>query len=159
MARPWDTRPIRAEVARRREALLSGLDGRAVVLDARTGPPDGADGPPGHVVSIGWLALQDDLDAACARLRELVGPAGWLHVLEPTSGVGFTARAQRAAATVASRRTGWRVDRDVPGAIRRAGLVLTDLERFSMPVPSPVLRPWIQGRARVRPEVPVEGRS
>ncbi len=159
MARPWDTGPIRAEVARRREALLASLDGEVLVLDDRNDPPSPPSDHPDHVVAICWLGRQNDLDGACATLVELVGDHGWLHLVEPTSGVGLTARAQRVAATVASRRTGWRVDRDVPGAIRRAGLVLTDLERFSMPVTSPVLRPWIQGRARVRPPVPAEDRA
>ncbi|MBK5224747.1 MAG: hypothetical protein JJE52_18110, partial [Acidimicrobiia bacterium] len=60
------------------------------------------------------------------------------------------ARAQRLAATVGQRRTGWRLDRDIPAAVRRSGLVITDLERFSMPVSSVVLRPWVAGRARRR---------
>jgi hypothetical protein len=160
MSRLWDTAAIHAEVARRKETLLDGLAGSGTValVDADAAPPNS--GPVDHVVSVAWLAHQDDLDAAVGRLSALLGEAGRLHLIEPTCGADLTARAQRWAATVAQRRTGWRIDRDIPAAARRAGLVLTDLERFSMPVPSPVLRPWIQGTARVRPDVsaPGEGR-
>lgn len=154
---PWDTRPIRAEVVRRRAALLAALDDEIVVCDDSGDPPETAAAD--HVVSVAWLARQDDLDAAFAQLVGLMAPAGRLHLLEPTVGVDGVARAQRLAATVGLRRTGWRIDRDVPAAARRAGLVMTDLERFSMPVPSPVLRPWIEGTARVRPLAPTGGET
>jgi hypothetical protein len=154
MSRLWDTAAIRAEVARRRTSLLDGLadSGSVAVVEEGAEPP--GSGPVDHLVSVAWLALQDDLDAAIAQLAGLIGDDGRLHLIEPTVGVDLVAQAQRRTATVAQRHTGWRVDRDVPAAARRAGLVLTDLERFSMPVPFPVLRPWIQGIARVRPEFP-----
>ena len=153
MSRLWDTAAIRIEAERRTATLLEGLAGSGTValVDGATPPPD--TGPVDHVVSVAWLATQDDLDAAVARLVRLLGERGRLHVVEPTAGADLVARLQRWAATVAQRRTGWRIDRDVPAAARRAGLVLTDMERFSMPVPSPVLRPWIQGTARVRPDL------
>lgn len=154
MSRLWDTAPILAEVARRRAELLGALAGQGTVgvLDGQTSAVPS--GPVDHIVCVAWLARRDDLDRDLARIADLLGDTGRLYLIEPTIGIDATARAQRLAATVAERRTGWRIARDVPAAARRAGLVLTDLERFSMPVPSPVLRPWIQGTARVRPPVP-----
>ena len=161
MPRLWDTAAIRAEVARRRAALLDGLVGCGSVAVVGEGADPPSAGRVDHLVSVAWLADQDELDAAMARLAGLIGDDGRLHLIEPTVGVDLVAQAQRRTATVAQRHTGWRIDRDVPAAARRAGLVLTDLERFSMPVPFPVLRPWIQGIARVRPGFPssVRGRS
>jgi hypothetical protein len=157
MSRLWDTAAISVEVARRKAALLDGLadSGTVALVEADAAPLTA--GPVDHVVCVAWLALQDDLDAAVERVSELLGDSGRLHLIEPTCGADLTARAQRWAATVAQRRTGWRIDRDIPAAARRAGLVLTDLERFSMPVPSPLLRPWIQGTARVRPDFAAPG--
>jgi hypothetical protein len=132
--------------------MLGGLDGDVIVCDADVAPP--VTGAADHVVSLVWLASQGDVDAAFGRLVALLGPSGRLHLIEPTVGVDSVARAQRLAATVGLRHTGWRIDRDIPAAARRAGLVMTDLERFSMPVPSPVLRPWIEGTARVRLHAP-----
>lgn len=153
---PWETGPVVAELGRRRAATVAGL--RGTVLEVN-GPPGVAPRIPAgatfdHVVSTAWLASVDAVDAEVERLVGHLEPDGWLHVLEPTLGMGATARAQRLAATVGARRTGWWVDRDVPAAIRRAGLVITDLERFSMPVPSPVLQPWVAARARRRGPVP-----
>jgi len=154
MSRLWDTATIRAEVARRRDVLLADLDGAGTVALLEDGATAPTAEPVDHVVSVAWLAGRDDLDGALSDLARRLGPGGRVHLIEPTLGVDLTARAQRLAATVAQRRTGWRIDRDIPAAARRAGLVLTDLERFSMPVPSPVLRPWIEGTGRVRPHVP-----
>lgn len=158
---PWDTAPVVAELGRRRALTVAAL--RGTVLEVN-GPPGVAPHIPAgatfdHVVSTAWLASVEDVDAEVARLVTHLEPDGWLHVLEPTLGVGATARAQRLAATVGARRTGWWVDRDVPAAIRRAGLVITDLERFSMPVPSPVLQPWVAARARRRGPVPFSAPS
>jgi hypothetical protein len=149
---PWYTAPTVPVLQRRRQALLESLgDDSSLVL---TGPPavmpDDAPARVDHVVTIGWLAAADDLDAAIADLAARLGPDGWLHVVEPTSGSAATARAQRLSAPAARMRTGWHIGRDVPAAIRRCGLVVTDVERFSMPVSSTVLRPWVQARARHR---------
>ena len=153
---PWGTGPVVAELSRRRAATVAGLAGTVLEVNGPPGVapriPDGATFD--HIVSTAWLAAADDLDAEVARLVTHLGDGGWLHVLEPTIGVGATARAQRLAATVGVRRTGWRLDRDIPGAIRGAGLVITDLERFSMHVPSVVLQPWVAARARRRGPVP-----
>ena len=158
MIDPWYTAPTVPVLQRRRQALVDSLDGEVLVL---TGPPPlmPADAPrhPDHVVTVGWLAATDDLDVAIAELAGRIDPDGWLHVIEPTRGPAATARAQRLSAPAGRMRTGWHLGRDVPAAIRRCGLVVTDVERFPMPVSSTVLRPWIQARARHRAASPGTG--
>ena len=153
---PWYTAPTVPVLQRRRQALVDSLDGDEAGGDVLvlTGPPPlmPADAPTkvGHIVTVGWLAATDDLDAAVAELSGRLASGGWLHVIEPTRGPAATARAQRLSAPAARARTGWHIGRDVPAAIRRCGLVVTDVERFSMPVSSTILRHWVQARARHR---------
>jgi hypothetical protein len=148
---PWYAAPIIPVLQRRRAALVEALDGEVLVL---TGPPpEWPSDPPAkadHIVTVGWLGGVDDLDASIGTLVERLAPDGWLHVIEPTSGPPALVRAQRLTATAGRVRTGWHLGRDLPAALRRCGLVVTDLERFSMPVSSTVLRPWVQGRSRRR---------
>lgn len=158
MIDPWYTAPVVPVLQRRRRALVDSLDdGRVLVL---TGPPavmpDDVADTVDHVVTVGWLGAAGDLDAAISDLAARLAPDGWIHVIEPTRGPGATARAQRLSAAAARGRTGWHIGRDIPGAIRRCELVVTDVERFSMPVSSTVLRPWVQARARHR-GVPADG--
>lgn len=153
---PWATGPIEEELVRRRARLVADLTGTVVVVTG-DGPSSGAAaGAADHVVSLARLATVDDVPGEIDRLVGLLRPDGWLHVVEPSLGGGPTGRAQHLAATVARDRTGWRIDRDVPAALRSRGLVITDLERFSMPVPSVVLRPWVAGRARRRRPLPTQ---
>jgi hypothetical protein len=148
---PWYAAPVVPVLARRRQALVDTLDGEVIVL---TGPPAvwPADVPASvdHVVTVGWLASAGDLGTAIADVLGRLGPDGWLHLVEPTSGRPSLARAQRLSSPVAQLRTGWYLGRDLPAALRGAGLVVTDVERFSMPVSSTVLQPWVQARARRR---------
>ena len=64
---------------------------------------------------------------------------------------GVLGFAQRWSSGAVHSTTGWHTDRDVPVALRRAGLVLTDIERFSMPTRLPVLRPFVRARGQRRP--------
>lgn len=150
---PWYTGPIVPVLQRRRSDLAARLEGDVLIL---TGPPAAW---PGHldqtssydeIATVGWLAAAPDLDAAIADLVARLSPGGWLHSIEPTSGPTPVARAQRLAAPVGRLRTGWHLGRDIPAALRRGGLVVTDVERFTMPLSSTILRPWVQTRARVR---------
>lgn len=151
---PIDTGPLVAELARRRDSLVAGLDGSVLVLSGPPAvlPPAGsgsvtsgsaAPGTVGHIVTAGWLAAAADLDAAVAALVARLAPGGRLHVVEPT---------RSPARATPAHHQGWFLDRDLPAALRRHALVLTDLERFSMPVSPSFLRPWVQGRARLRAE-------
>lgn len=137
---------------------MAQLEGSTFVL---TGPPailPTEANTPDHpaydqIVTVGWLAAASDLDQAVVDLVLRLAPDGWLHCIEPTRGPSSVARAQRAAAPVGRVRTGWHLGRDIPAALRRGGLVVTDAERFNMPLSSPILRPWVQTRARRRPPV------
>jgi hypothetical protein len=148
---PWYTDPLVPVLARRRQSVLDSLDADALVL---TGPP--AEWPAAStqsvpsVVTVGWLAAARDLEVAISQVLERLDDGGWLHVIEPTSGRPSLARAQRFSSAVSQLRTGWYLGRDIPGALRAAGLVVTDVERFSMPVSSTILQPWVQARARRR---------
>ncbi|QGG96564.1 class I SAM-dependent methyltransferase [Actinomarinicola tropica] len=152
---PWATGPIDEQLSLRGRIFRGTLDGAVLVVAGADGGAD--DGAYDHVVSIARLASVDDPAAEIDRLVALLAEDGWLTVVEPSLGVGATAMAQRRAATVAHERTGWWIDRDVPADLRARGLVVTDLERFPMPVSSPVLRPWVVARARRRRPVPFEG--
>lgn len=70
-----------------------------------------------------------DLYAALDRLRSLLHPGGHLLFLEPARRTGPAGRAQRLVTPGITMATGWRVDRDIPAALRGAGLSVTDLER------------------------------
>lgn len=141
---------------RRRDALVEtlGAQGRGDDLLVLTGPPAAwpAGAPPraSTIVTVGWLAAAVDLDAAIVAVLDRLEPDGWLHVVEPTSGPPRTARRQRLVVADGEAATGWWLGRDVPAAMRRNGLVVTDLERFSMPTSAFALRPWVQARARRR---------
>ena len=104
-----------------------------------------------EVVLCGALCGVDDLDGTIADLRSAVGDRGRIVFLEHVGRVGVAGRVQAAAGAVLARLPGGcRTDNDVPGALRRGGFVVTDLERFSMPTPFVALRPWVRGIATAR---------
>lgn len=132
------------------ERALARLPGDAASF--RSLDPDAAPADI-EVVLCGALCSVDDLDRAVDALRRAVGPTGRLLFLEHVGRPGLAGRAQRAAGGLLSRFPGGcRTDRDVPGALRRGGFVVTDLERFSMPTPLLPLRPWVRGIATPRRE-------
>ena len=78
------------------------------------------------------LCTVPDLDAALAAIRGLLKPDGVLLFMEHVRALGLQGRVQQLVTPV------WRhiaggchLDRDTPAAIRGAGLVITDSERFS----------------------------
>lgn len=75
------------------------------------------------------LVAVGDLDATLDRLSGLLRADGQLLFLEPARRTGSTGRAQRLAAPGLTVTTGWRIDRDIPAALRAAALSVTDLER------------------------------
>lgn len=104
--------------------------------------------PAADVASIGALCGEADLDAALAAVLDRVPPGGRFVFVEHVGRPGLLGDLQRAwGATVARLPWGCRVGRDVPAAVRRAGFAITDLERFTMPTPLPVLRSWVSGVA------------
>jgi SAM-dependent methyltransferase len=99
------------------------------------------------VVSVFQLASSPDLGQVLAQVREVLADDGRLLFLEPGRLVGFAGRLQRAIGPPLGSLTGWRPDRDVPMALRRAGLSVTDLERHRVPTLQPWLRQVVEGVA------------
>lgn len=101
------------------------------------------------VVTVGALATVPDLDRTLAEVARLLAPGGVVRFCEPVPGsgssrwLGRAVRALRLPDEVARR-----LDRDVPRAIRRAGLTVTDIERFTMPTVLLALRCFADGIAR-----------
>jgi hypothetical protein len=110
------------------------------------------DGSYETIVAVGALCAGADLELEVALVRRLLGPNGRLVFLEHTGRPGGRGLLQRWADPGWSAMPfGCHVDHDIPGALRRAGLIVSDIERFTMPSVVPVLRPWVQGVALVKP--------
>jgi SAM-dependent methyltransferase len=95
-----------------------------------------------------------DPDRAAAAIARWLTPGGRLLFLEHVRGVGLLGLAQQAATPLWARPfAGCHLDRDTIATLRRAGLAVTDCERFEMPGGGPLLRTCVQGVARPRPLV------
>jgi SAM-dependent methyltransferase len=92
-----------------------------------------------------------DPEATAAAIVRWLKPDGSLLFLEHVRGVGVRARAQRALTPLWLRVAGCELDRDTIGTLRRAGLAVTDCERFAVPARGPLFRTCVQGVARPRP--------
>lgn len=108
-----------------------------------------ADIEPGTVDQLVSVASLCGNDAArcAAGLRAALAPGGRLLFLEH-GGVGWAHRLTDRAHAASP--FGCHVAVDVTGTLRRAGFLVTDLERCSMPSFDPLLRPWASGIAVVR---------
>lgn len=98
------------------------------------------------VVSVLQLSRANDLDIALELVLDVMTEQGRLFFLEPTGAAGVAGQAQRALSPAVRIWTGRRAERDVPGALRRAGFVLADCERLTMPIPWP-FSTFVQGVA------------
>lgn len=100
------------------------------------------------VVLVGELCQEEDLDVAVAGIRDGLPDRGRVVFVEHVGRPGIIGRIQAAwGNTVVRFPWGCHVGRDVPAALRQAGFQITDLERFTMPTPNPVLRSWVSGTA------------
>ena len=106
--------------------------------------------PAGDRVFVGELCRVDDLDAELAELRASLPTGARVVFVEHVGRPGVLGRVQHAWGAFAAKLPwGCHVGRDVVAAFRRAGFDVTDLERFTMPTPVPVLRSWVSGVAKV----------
>jgi SAM-dependent methyltransferase len=147
----------RAVLREQRRRLLARAEGR--VLDLSDGPDDrllgradevvqarsavdllaearaaGADDPTfDAVVSVLHLATIADLPTELAAIHRVLAPGGRLLFLEPIRQAGWSGRLQSAASPVVRATSGWRVDRDLPLAIRANLFSIVDIERITMP--------------------------
>jgi SAM-dependent methyltransferase len=106
------------------------------------------------VVCVLTLCTVGDLDGGLAELRQVLKTDGELLFLEHVIGRNpVVARAQRLAAPVWARVAGGcRLDRDIIGAMRAAGFVVSDCERLA-PAGHLTSGTVIRGRAIPRREV------
>jgi hypothetical protein len=153
---------------------LAAPAARALVRDAaflatgqpRTGEPGEPASPaevpqPGSfrtVVSVAGLVRFADLPLALRGMTYLLHPEGELRLLEPLGrpGVPSLLLSSAHAALVSSRLVpgshGLHLARDVAAAVRAEGLVISSIERFTMPTTVWPLRHWMQATAlHVRP--------
>ncbi len=144
---------VSAALALRRTALLER--GRGRVLEVGQIDLGDADGRYDTIYSFVRSPGESDLDGYMARIRELLAPEGMAFFLEPTIRTGPLGRALGIGGQVVRPMTGLHLDRDVPKAIRRAGLFITDLHRFEIASVAAPLRPFVEAWARL----PTDSRS
>ena len=134
----------------RRERLLARAGGDQLDLGGRTGLTDVAARPEASVdtvVSVFTLCSVPDLDGVLRAVRRVLRNSGQFLFLEH---VPDWPGARSSLDLVAP---AWRMlgrcdpSRDVPEAVRQAGFVLMDLERFSVPTLAIPLRSCVAGRA------------
>jgi len=168
---PWPA-AVRKEIQRRR-AALAPASGAVLDLDSaeadvllRTDPvrdrhrdPVGADGadaaaadaPAGsqfdRIVSFGLLTTYADLAAVVASICELLRVDGELLLIEPVGRPGWRGTMVASAASTSPLVRGRHVSRDVPAVIRSSGLLVSDLERFTVGPSAWPLKHFVQARA------------
>lgn len=97
------------------------------------------------------LCTVPDLSTALARIRTLLAPQGQILFLEHVRGVGARRTIQALAAPVWRHlAAGCHLDRDTPKALRDAGFVVTDLDRFRTSRLDVLAGTMVQGRAQPR---------
>lgn len=108
-----------------------------------------ADGSYDTVVSTLTLCTVPDLDRALRRIHALLAPGGELLYLEHVRVAGARGLFQHAATPVWKRMmAGCHLDREPIGAMRRAGFLVTDCERFQFPLGNAFIGGAVQGSAR-----------
>jgi hypothetical protein len=102
----------------------------------------------GVALSVGRLCHEADLAGALDRIHRDLPVGGRLVFVEHVGRPGIVGRLQATYGDAVARFPwGCHVGRDIPAAVRRAGFLVTDLERFTMPTPNPLLRSWVSGTA------------
>lgn len=99
------------------------------------------------VVSVFQLTGAPDLEATLRRIRAVLDDDGRVLFLEPGRLVGLPGRLQRMVAPPVGLLTGWRVDRDIPMAMRASGLSVTDVTRHRVATIQWWLRVLVEGAA------------
>lgn len=112
--------------------------------------PPGPDGRYDTVVATGVLGAFPDLGAVTSALAGLVAGNGALLFVEPVGEPGWIPLLRTSVPSRGALGAPWQalhLDRDVPAAVRAAGLVVCDLDRGVLPDLPPSLRHWVSGRA------------
>ncbi len=110
------------------------------------------------VFSVFRMAAVDDLHRMLAHIKQVLADDGTVLFLEPGRRTGLSGRAQQWVSPTIAVTTGWRVDRDIPVELRRAGLSVIDIERHRTGTLQWWLRSLVEGRAHhalaTRPDPP-----
>ena len=94
---------------------------------------------------------EGDVDSVLRALGRRLAPGGRLLFLEHVRGGRARGLVQRVSAPSWQRMfDGCRPDRDTVAAVRAAGFLVTDLDRFTLRVAAPVIAPAVQGVAVLR---------
>ncbi len=137
---------LSAALAVRRTALLERAMGHVLNV-GEVGLAD-AEGPYDTIYSFVHTPGEANLDVYVNGIRELLAPDAMVYFLEPTIRTGPLGRSLGLGGQVVRPMTGLYLDRDVPRAIRRAGLFITDLHRFEIASVAAPLRPFVEVWAR-----------
>lgn len=145
----------RRMAARAAEATVL-VEVRPEGIDTQSLPDGGFD----TVVCVLVLCTVPDLERALAQVGRLLADGGTLLFLEHVGSVGLRGRLQGLVTPVWRRvAAGCHLDRNAPAAIRSAGLAITEIERFRLPLPTPLGLAAVQGVARPRRHSPTDFRS
>jgi hypothetical protein len=148
-----------AEVQRRRAGILAAARGRLLDLDTpgaldvvRAAAMDAVGDLPAAerfdtIVSTTRLIDVADLPAAATGLHRLLAPDGELHLVEPVNRPGILGLLASSVGALLPAVTGLHLARDVVRSLRVSGLVVVDLDRFTMTTAVWPLRRFVQGRA------------
>ena len=140
-------RAVGPVAARRLDERIGRLPAAGDYGALRDLEPGGAD----ELVAVGALCALADADEGAVALRDALAPAGRLHFLEHVGRPGALGVLQKLSDPLWSASPlGCHVDHDIPAALRRAGLLVTDLERCTVPSAIPLLRHWVVGTAVAR---------
>ncbi len=100
------------------------------------------------VISIVALPRFADVDEVARAVHGLLEPGGVVHLVEPVAHIGATARFRATLWAGNPKAQGHHLERDIPFAFRSNDLLITDLERITMPTRSWPLCRFIDARAR-----------
>lgn len=99
------------------------------------------------VVSLAALPAFADLPQALRRVAAELAFDGTFLFVEPCAAPGWRNLLRATLVAGSPTVSGLHVHRDIPAAIRAAGLCITDLERFDVPAAPRAVRWWVAGRA------------
>jgi SAM-dependent methyltransferase len=140
-----------AAMGRRLEAQAAASPFPVQVVAATVESVDFDDGSFDTVVATLVLCTVADLDAATGAIARWLRPDGEVLFLEHMVAPGRRGTLQRAATPVWARlAAGCHLDRDPIAALRRAGLVVADLDHFALPGGAALIGNGIYGRATRR---------
>jgi hypothetical protein len=134
------------------EAGLRGPNAEAGLRgpDAEAGAEADPAGPAAVVLSVAALVAVADLPLALRGVERVLDPDGRFLFVEPVTHPGWAGVLAASAGSVLAPVRTQHLGRDVPLAVRRSGLIITDLERFTMPTVVWPLRSFVDGCARPR---------